>query len=74
MSEEKIIEVNNLSTRMGSVDILKDIGFSAYKGEVTVILGGSGSGKTTLLKTILSLYDAYEGDVRILGKPLFKLD
>jgi len=74
MPKEKIIEVNNLSTRLGNEEILNDISFSAYKGEVTVILGGSGSGKTTLLKTILSLYDAYEGDVRILGKPLFKLD
>lgn len=74
MPKEKIIEVSNLSTQLAGVDILNDISFSAYKGEVTVILGGSGSGKTTLLKTILSLYDAYEGDVRILGKPLFKLD
>ncbi len=74
MQKDKIIEVSNLSTRLGGEDILTDINFSAYKGEVTVILGGSGSGKTTLLKTILSLYTAYEGDVRILGKPLFKLD
>jgi len=74
MPKEKIIEVRNLSTQLAGVDILNDISFSAYKGEVTVILGGSGSGKTTLLKTILSLYNAYKGDVRILGKPLFKLD
>ncbi|MGM0497899.1 MAG: ABC transporter ATP-binding protein [Bacteroidota bacterium] len=74
MSKEKIIEVNNLSTGIGDEDILEDISFSAYKGEVTVILGGSGSGKTTLLKTILSLYDAHEGDVRILGEPIFELD
>jgi len=74
MPKEKIIEVNNLSTRLGGENILEDISFSAYKGEVTVILGGSGSGKTTLLKTILSLYEAYEGDVSILGKSLFKLD
>lgn len=74
MASEKIIEVDNLSTRLGNEDIIRNISFSAYKGEVTVILGGSGSGKTTLLKTILGLYSAYEGDVNILGKHLFELD
>jgi phospholipid/cholesterol/gamma-HCH transport system ATP-binding protein len=74
MASQKIIEVNNLSTRLGNEDIIQDISFSAYKGEVTVILGGSGSGKTTLLKTILGLYQAYKGDVNILGNHLFDLD
>lgn len=74
MAKEKIIEVNNLSTRLGNENILEDISFSAYTGEVTVILGGSGSGKTTLLKTILGLYTPYEGNVNILGKSLFELD
>jgi len=74
MSEEKIIAVENLSTRLSNQDVLKKINFSAYKGEVTVILGGSGSGKTTLLKSMLGLFPAYEGKVNILGKSLFDLD
>ena len=74
MSEEKIIKVEGLSTRLSNQDVLEKISFSAYKGEVTVILGGSGSGKTTLLKSMLGLFSAYEGKVNILGKSLFDLD
>ncbi len=73
MKKEKIIEVNDLYAAFDSLTVLSGVSFSAYQGEVTVILGGSGSGKTTLLKHLLGLYPIMGGRISILGKDLAQL-
>ncbi|MDR4987605.1 MAG: ATP-binding cassette domain-containing protein [Bacteroidales bacterium] len=73
MQKEKIIEVSDLYASFDGREILSSVSFSAYKGEVTVILGGSGSGKTTVLKHLLGLYPIAGGTVRVLGKDIAKL-
>jgi phospholipid/cholesterol/gamma-HCH transport system ATP-binding protein len=74
MADKKIIEVNGLSATFGDREILRDVSFSAYQGEVTVILGESGSGKTTVLKHLLGLYDIQEGYVSILDNNISELN
>ena len=44
---------------------LKDISFSARKGEIIGIIGGTGSGKTTLVNLICGYYGDYSGDIKI---------
>ena len=73
MEKEKVIEVNNLYASFDENVVLSDVSFSAYKGEVTVILGGSGSGKTTVLKHLLSLYPIAGGNIKVLDKDLTSL-
>ena len=68
MEQEKIVEVKGLSAAFGDTKVLDDVSFSAYKGEITVILGTSGSGKTTVLRHILGLLPVKEGSVMVLGK------
>lgn len=46
------LEVKNVSKKINSLQILKDISFSLDKGKVLVILGKSGAGKTTLLRNL----------------------
>lgn len=46
------LEVKNVSKKINSLKILKDISFSLDKGKVLVILGKSGAGKTTLLRNL----------------------
>jgi phospholipid/cholesterol/gamma-HCH transport system ATP-binding protein len=73
MEKEKIIEVKNLYMSFDDRLVLSDVSFSAYKGEVTVLLGGSGSGKTTILKNLLALYPVQKGSICIMGKELSEI-
>ena len=73
MDLEKVIEVRNLFASFDNEVVLSDVSFSAYKGQVTVILGGSGSGKTTVLKHLLGLYPVERGYVSVLNKDVAHL-
>lgn len=42
---------------------LKNISFTAKRGEVTAIIGGTGSGKTTLLQLIPRFYEPSSGEI-----------
>lgn len=46
---------------------LKDISFTAEKGQTIGIIGGTGSGKSTLINLIPRFYDATEGAVSVNG-------
>jgi phospholipid/cholesterol/gamma-HCH transport system ATP-binding protein len=67
---EKVIDVQGLYVKLDDSEILSDVSFSAFKGEITVILGGSGSGKTTLLRHLLGLHTAGRGTISVLGRDI----
>ncbi len=73
MEREKVIEVSHLGASFGDTEVLTDVSFSAYKGEVTILLGASGSGKSTVLKHILGLYAVNKGQIKVLGKDISSL-
>ena len=64
---EKVLELHNVSAgyKEGKKvkQILKDVSFTLYEGEIVGLVGASGSGKTTLCKCILGLLKDYEGQV-----------
>lgn len=45
------------------MQVLKDVSFDIYEGEVVGLVGESGCGKTTLSKTLLGFIKDYEGQV-----------
>ncbi|MBE6829846.1 MAG: amino acid ABC transporter ATP-binding protein, partial [Ruminococcaceae bacterium] len=47
-----ILQVRHLSKSFGDHQVLKDIDFETYHGNVICIIGASGSGKSTLLRCI----------------------
>lgn len=65
MKQEVILEVNNLSKKIGKISIIKDISFQLRKGEIKGLLGPNGSGKTTILKLLVGLLKPTEGTIRI---------
>lgn len=48
-------------------DMLKDISFTAHKGETVAFIGATGSGKSTLVNLIPRFYDATEGAILVDG-------
>lgn len=61
------ISVDGLSVSYGDVQVLKDISFSATRGEFVAVVGRSGVGKSTLLYAVAGLVK-YEGSVVTVGK------
>ncbi|MDR0859110.1 MAG: ABC transporter ATP-binding protein/permease [Oscillospiraceae bacterium] len=47
--------------------VLRDVSFSAKRGETVAIIGSTGSGKSSLLNLVPRFYDTTEGSVRIDG-------
>lgn len=69
MSEE-IIKVSHLEKKFGDHLVLKDIDFSADKGDVISIIGSSGSGKSTLLRCINLLEKPTAGSIYFHGSDI----
>lgn len=64
---EKILEVKHVNAyyKEGKTrrQILEDISFTLFEGEIVGLVGESGSGKSTLCKCVLGLLKDYEGEV-----------
>ncbi len=59
---EANIELNNLSYKYGSKEVLSNINLSINKGENIAIIGNTGGGKTTLINIILRQYNIKRGN------------
>jgi ABC-type nitrate/sulfonate/bicarbonate transport system ATPase subunit len=53
------------SSRGPARQVLRDIAFSAKRGEMLVLLGSSGIGKSTILRIVLGLERDFEGHVTL---------
>ncbi len=58
----------------GEEPVLKDVSFSAKKGETIAFIGSTGSGKSTLVNLIPRFYDVSEGSIRIDGVDIREYD
>lgn len=59
----EVLKVKNLSKSFKEKNVLVDINFNIYKGEVFGILGHNGAGKTTLMKCITGVSRIDSGQV-----------
>lgn len=66
----KAVQVENLYLSINGRQILKDISFEVFEGEVFTIVGGSGSGKTSITKCIVGLWKPTSGKVVVFGKDI----
>ena len=60
---ERSIRVRNLNKKIGGKEILKNISFDIYEGEIVGLVGKNGAGKSTLLKIMTGLYSMDSGDI-----------
>ncbi|HEY8706540.1 MAG TPA: urea ABC transporter ATP-binding subunit UrtE [Burkholderiaceae bacterium] len=62
-----MLTVDGVNQYYGGSHILRDVGFEARPGEVTVILGRNGVGKTTLLKSLMGVVPVKTGRIELDG-------
>lgn len=67
-----MIEVKQVNKKFGKKHILRDLSFTAKKGEITCLIGINGAGKTTIMKSIMALTPIQSGDILIDGERLTK--
>ncbi|HLI84538.1 MAG TPA: ATP-binding cassette domain-containing protein [Bryobacteraceae bacterium] len=65
-----VLEIRDLSYRIGDRSILRGISLDVRAGETVVLLGRSGCGKTTLLKCVNGLLTPAAGEIRFEGQPV----
>ncbi|HSD56286.1 MAG TPA: metal ABC transporter ATP-binding protein [Candidatus Saccharimonadales bacterium] len=58
-----LIDVDNLTVRLGGETALDNISFCVHAGEFIGLIGPNGAGKTTLLRTMLGLQKPDEGRI-----------
>lgn len=69
-----MLKVEHIKKQYDGKEVLKDISFSANKGEIIALLGPSGCGKTTLLNVLLGLVQHDQGSISYDGKEISSLN
>jgi len=67
VTEEPVIEVEDLWLSRNGEVLLEGINLRVFQGDFYAIIGPNGGGKTTLLRAILGLIPPDRGTIRILG-------
>lgn len=74
MTDDVVIQVNNVSKKFKSQVVLKDITLQCRKGRIYGFVGYNGSGKTVLFKCICGLLYVDAGEIRVNGEKLMRND
>ena len=65
-----VLEVRDLQTSYGPVNVLAGVSFDVGEGETYAMVGESGSGKTTVIRAIAGLAPAQGGSVKFEGREI----
>ncbi len=67
MSEEIVLNIENLHVYYGAIHAIKGISVKVPKGKIITLIGANGAGKTTTLSTIAGLVKAKSGKITYNG-------
>jgi len=73
MDRKPIIEIRDLHTRYGDLEVLRGINLTVYEGETLAILGRSGCGKSTLLRHMIGLSKPTRGEILLYGRDITRM-
>lgn len=65
-----MLKMNNVSARMGKVQVLRDISVTLPAGSIAAVVGRNGAGKTTLLRAIMGALRLEGGNIAFDGQSL----
>ncbi|WP_135554178.1 ABC transporter ATP-binding protein [Paenibacillus cymbidii] len=72
MSANTVVQIRNLTKKIGGKTIVDHLTFDVPKGEVFGFLGPNGAGKTTTIRMIVGLITMTEGEVYVNGLSVAK--
>ena len=58
-----MLEIRNVHTRRGVVDVLHNVTLEVYEQEVVCLVGRNGAGKTTVAETIMGHLSMRSGQI-----------
>ncbi len=72
MSDDYILEIDNITKEFPGVVALSDVSFNVKRGEIHGICGENGAGKSTLMKILSGVYphDTYTGKILLDGEEI----
>ncbi|MCK5251211.1 MAG: sugar ABC transporter ATP-binding protein, partial [Spirochaetaceae bacterium] len=72
MSDDYILEIDNVTKEFPGVVALSDVSFNVKRGEIHGICGENGAGKSTLMKILSGVYphDTYTGKILMDGEEI----
>lgn len=68
-----MLEVSNVSSGYGHLQVLWDVSLTISEGEFVALLGPNGAGKSTLLRTVAGIIRPWTGKVKFMGQPIENL-
>ncbi|MEE1655427.1 ABC transporter ATP-binding protein [Microvirga sp. CF3062] len=68
-----MLEVENLRSAYGRIEVLKGVSLEVRTGEVVALVGANGAGKTTLLRTLSGVQPMTGGEIRFNGQRIDRL-
>ncbi|MFD5234920.1 ABC transporter ATP-binding protein [Streptomyces qaidamensis] len=63
------VHAENLTVTRGARTVLRDLGFTVPRGQITGLLGPSGCGKSTLMRALVGTQAKVTGTLDVLGHP-----
>jgi branched-chain amino acid transport system ATP-binding protein len=70
---QAVLEISNLRSRYGRIEVLKGVSLEVKAGEVVALIGSNGAGKTTLLRALSGIQPISAGEIKFLGKRIENL-
>jgi branched-chain amino acid transport system ATP-binding protein len=67
---EPMLALAGVNTHIAQYHILHGVDFEVPRGSLTMLLGRNGAGKTTCLRTIMGLWRASAGSIRVEGRDI----
>ncbi|ENH95847.1 ABC transporter [Gracilibacillus halophilus YIM-C55.5] len=62
-----VLSLKNVDKKIGKAQIIQDVSFDVYPGEIFGFLGPNGAGKTTTIRMIVGLTKMTAGDITVNG-------
>ncbi len=73
MKSDHLLEINNLNSGYGAIQVLWDINLELRKKEIVCIIGANGAGKSTLLKNIVGIVSPFKGEMKYFNEDITHL-